>query len=268
MSEVEVLIDGHTTLITINRPEQMNALDRATFKQLEDAVAQFSADPDQYVAIFTGAGSRAFSAGADLKEMARQIDEVKRLPISSAPDIAGVRGCEKPTIAAINGLAVAGGLELALCCDIRIAVDDAWFGLFEPSRGIVAGIAVSLLPRMMSQGAAMDLLLTGQRMSAEEALRAGLVQEVVPAADLLAAAGRRAASIAKQSQPAVWATKKIARHWYESGLAEQQAFYEAVMHRLLLTGDMLEGPKAFAEQRQPRFSRSWPDPLGGPGSGR
>jgi enoyl-CoA hydratase/carnithine racemase len=261
MSDVLVDRRGRVTVLTLNRPERMNALTRPAVAALAAAMAEFNADPDQYVAILTGAGNKSFCAGADLKAMAEDAESGAALPIATEPDIGGVGASEKPVIAAINGFAVAGGLELALCCDIRIAVEDSWFALFEVARGIMAGVAVSILPRLMPFGAVMDLMLTGDRLPAADAYRLGLVQQIVSHNDLLGAAVAKAEAIARNSQPAVWGTKKVLRFWRDAMLAEQQRYYEAVVHRVLLSGDLHEGPRAFVEKRAPRFSNCWPDPL-------
>ncbi len=259
----DLLIDRQDgiTLLTLNRPERRNALTKSLIADIEAAVQEFNADPLQTVAIITGAGDKAFCAGGDLQAMADDASAGAALPMSYQPDIGGVAGSEKPIIAAVNGLAVAGGMELALCADIRVAAEESWFGLFEVARGFLAGVAVNLLPRMMPFGAAMDLMLTGDRLPAADAFRLGLVQQIVPQADLLEAALSKASKIAKQSPTAVWGTKKVLRFWHDMMLAEQQRYYEAVVHRVLLSGDMHEGPRAFLEKREPHFSPSWPDPL-------
>ena len=259
----DLLVDkhGHTTVFTINRADRMNALTAATAAELAAGITEFQADPDQYVAVITAAGDKAFSAGADLKEMADNAAGGRRLPVSATPDIAGIAACEKVTIAAVNGLAIAAGLEIAISCDIRIAAENAWFGVFEPARGIIAGVAANVLPRLMPIGAVMDLMLTGDRLPAADAFRLGLVQQVVPRAELLDAALRRAELIGRNSQAAVWGTKKILKFWRDAQLAEQQRFYEAVAHRVLLTGDVHEGPRAFAEKREAKFRQAWPDPF-------
>ena len=168
---------------------------------------------------------------------------------------------EKVTIAAVNGLAIAGGLELTISCDIRIASETAWFGVFEVKRGILAGVAVNVLPRLMPMGAVMDLMLTGDRLSADDAYRLGLVQQVVPADMLMEAAFKKAEMIAQNSQPAVWGTKQILKFWRDALMAEQHRYYQAVVNRVLLSGDVHEGPRAFAEKRQPLFANRWPDPF-------
>lgn len=260
MSGILIEKQGHTTIFTINRAERMNALTAAAAADLTAGVADFQADPDQYVAVITAAGDKAFSAGADLKEMADNAAGGRRLPVSSWPDIAGIAACEKVTIAAVNGLAVASGLELAISCDIRIASDNAWFGVSEVSRGVIAGVAANVLPRLMPMGAVMDLMLSGDRLTADDAYRLGLVQAVVPRDKLLETALDKAEMIAKNSQAAVWGTKKVLKFWRDAMIAEQQRYYEAVAHRVLLSGDVHEGPRAFTEKREPTFRQAWPDP--------
>lgn len=261
MSDLLVDRQGAVTVLTINRPERRNAFTRQVMTDLEVAVAQFNADPTQLVAILTGAGDKAFCAGGDLSDVAANADAGVDLPMSREPDIGGLGKSEKPIIAAVNGLAVAGGMEMALLCDIRIAAEQAWFGLFEVSRGFIAGVAATKLARMVPLGVAMDLMLAAERMTAEEAHRLGLVQQVVPQGELMDVAMAKAEKIAKQSPTAVWGSKKVLRFWHDAMLAEQQRYYEAVIHRVLLSGDMHEGPRAFLEKREPKFSSGWPNPL-------
>lgn len=258
MADLLVEKHGHTTIFTINRPERMNSLGGTVMRDLDAGMQEFQADPDQYVAIITGAGDKAFCAGGDLKEMADNAASGTRLPISSGPDIGGLAACEKVTIAAVNGLAIAGGLEVAISCDIRIASENAWFGVFEVKRGILAGVAVNVLPRLMPMGAVMDLMLSADRLSVEDAYRLGLVQQVVPHDKLIETALAKADMIASNSQAAVWGTKQVLKFWRNALMAEQQRYYEAVVHRVLLSGDVHEGPRAFAEKREPKFSNKWP----------
>lgn len=260
MPDIIVEKHGTVTVFTLNRPDQRNALTRAMRTELGELVKAFNADPGQYVGIVTGAGEKAFSAGADLKEMADEVDEGDRIPVSSWPDIGGISDSEKPIIAAVNGLAVAGGCEIALSCDIRVASTSAWFGLFEVKVGVIAGVGANVLPRLLPMGAAMDMLLAAERLSAEDAHRLGLVQQLVEPGQLMDAAMKKAEAIAANSQTAVWGTKKIVKFWRDAMLAEQHALYEAVAHRVLLSGDVHEGPRAFAEKRPPRFKNRWPRP--------
>jgi len=259
MADLLVEKQGHATIFTINRPDRMNALGGTVNADLTAGLKEFEADPDQYVAILTATGDRAFCAGGDLKEMADGAATGSRLPISPQPDIGGLAACEKVTIAAVNGLAVAGGLELAISCDIRIAAQNAWFGVFEVKRGILAGVAVNVLPRLIPYGVAVDMMLAGERLSADDALRVGLVQAVVPREKLLETALARAEVIATHSQAAVWGTKQVLKFWRDALMAEQQRYYQAVIHRVLLSGDVHEGPRAFAEKRDPHFRNAWPD---------
>ena len=260
MADLLVEKYGNTTVFTINRPERMNSLGGTVMTDLSEGLREFEADPDAYVAIITAVGEKAFCSGGDLKDMVAA-DPGTALPLSKQPDICGIAACEKVTIAAVNGLAIAGGMEVAISCDIRIASENAWFGLFEPKRGFLAGVAVNVLPRLMPMGAVMDLMLSGDRLSAEDAHRLGLVQRVVPAEKLLETALEKAEMISRNSQPAVWGTKQVLKFWRDALLAEQQRYYEAVIHRVMLSGDMHEGPRAFAEKREPQFGNTWPNPF-------
>lgn len=260
MTDILTERHGPVTVFTLNRPQQRNALTRAMRDEIGALVRAFNADPDQRVAIVTGAGDTAFCSGADLKEMAVEVDGGDRLPVSQWPDIGGISDSEKPVIAAVNGLAVAGGCEVAISCDIRIASTNAWFGLSEVKVGVVAGIGSQVLPRLLPAGVAMDMLLSAEPLSAQDAHRLGFVQQLVEPARLMDAAMKKAEAIAANSQTAVWGTKKIVKYWRDMMLAEQQALYEAVAHRVLLSGDVKEGPRAFAEKRAPKFARGWPRP--------
>ena len=212
----------------------MNSLGGTVLEDLTAGLEEFNRDPDQFVAIVTGTGDRAFCAGGDLKEMASRAASRGQLPVAPRADLAGLSACEKVTIAAINGVAVSGGFELSLCCDIRIASPNATFGVFEVKRGILAAVAVNVLPRLIPIGAAMDLLLCGTMLSADDALRIGLIQEIVPLDQLVESALKRADMVAKNSQAAVWGTKQIVNYWRNAFLTEQQLFYQAISHRVLL----------------------------------
>ncbi len=260
MSDILVERHGRITVITLNRPAARNAMTRAMREGLKDIVAEFNSDRSQSVAIVTGAGEHAFSSGADVNEMSDEVSGGSRFPVHAWPDIGGISDSEKPVIAAINGFAVAGGFELALSCDIRIAADPAWFALTEVKLGVIAGVAANVLPRLLPIGVAMDMLLTGDRMGAAEAYRLGLVQAVVEPDRLMERAMEKAETIAANSSTAVWGTKKIVKFWRDLLLAEQQNLYAAVTHRVLLSGDVREGPLAFKEKRKPQFGTDWPKP--------
>lgn len=262
MPDLLVESHGHVTVLILNRPDKLNALGSALTHELATAMAEFDADPEQYVAIITGAGDRAFSSGADLHEIASRIDSSGPSVGVSSVDLWGVGSSPKPTIAAVNGLAVAGGLELSLNCDIRIAAEKAWFGVFEVKRGIMAGVAVNLLARYMPLGDALYMLMTADRLSAEDALRLGLVQKVVPAGRLMDECLRVAEMIAANSQVAVQASKRVTYLWRNLGIRESIEYYRAINQRLMLCDDILEGPRAFAEKREPNFTNRWPEPGG------
>ena len=252
---------GAVTVLTINRPGSMNAFTNQVVAELSAAIEEFGQDRTQLVAVITGTGDKAFCAGADLKEMAGYVESATQLPMIYEPDICGIAACEKPTIAALNGPALAGGLELALCCDIRIALTTAWFALPEVKLGLIPGLAVTTLPRLLPMGAALDLVMSGERMSVDEAHRLGLVQRVVEPEELLDIAVAKAEAIAANSPTAVWGAKKALKYYRDLQLAEAHRYYEAVVHRVMLAGDLHEGPRSFAEKRSPSFARGWPSPL-------
>ena len=256
--ELKVDRHGRVTVLTLNRPERRNALNAPLASALEEAVADFSRDNAQRVMIIAGAGDKAFCSGADLIEMKGLADEGLRLPVAPEQEILGVAKCEKPVIAAINGLAVGAGFELALCCDFRLAADGAWFSLPEVERGFLAGLAAVTLPRLMPIGAVMELMLVGDRLSAQDAFRLGLVQQILPASDLMAAAMQRAERMSRHSQAALWGTKQVIRYWRDRALDEHHRFYQQVIQRVFSSGDVAEGLRAFAEKRPAEYSLDWP----------
>ena len=256
MPEVLFETDGHVATITINRPEAMNALNGAVRRGLADAFIRFRDDADLWVAIITGSGERAFSAGADLIEMSQRRQGEVRDGFWDPAQPSPTRGLDtgKPVIAAINGYCLAGGLELALACDIRIAAEHAQFGLTEVTRGIIPGSGgTQRLPRLIGLGPALELLYTGERVSAQEALRLGLINRVVPAADLAAEARRLADRINQNAPLAVRAVREAALRGIEVPL-DQGLRIEAFLSRIIRdTEDSREGPRAFAEKRPARF---------------
>ncbi|HKX78453.1 MAG TPA: enoyl-CoA hydratase/isomerase family protein [Novosphingobium sp.] len=268
MSDLLIDKQGAVTILTLNRPESLNALSPSLGTAFKEAVADFSEDLEQKVLIVTGAGEKAFCAGADLKQMkdsTGNADPAKRrkLPIPAKTDFTGLLACEKPTICALNGLAVGGGLEIALSCDIRLATEKVWFGTPEPARGFLAGVAVQLLPRLLPYGAVADMMLFDERMTAQNAYRLGLIQQITSSRDeLMSEAMRRAEKMTKVSQSALYGTKQVIRYWHDMMLEEHHKYYTAVVHRVLLAGDMGEGLAAFAEKREPNFSKGWPHPFG------
>lgn len=239
--------------ITINRPDVLNALDPATYTEITEAFQQIDRDPDILVGIVTGAGEKAFTAGADLKIMHTGAGDLSewtpwrpdRWDFGATP--------AKPLIAAINGYALAGGLELALVCDIRIAAPNAVFGTPEVKWNLLHGFGAYQLPRIISLSHAMEMLLTGEFIDAATAERIGLVSRVVPAGELQAEADRIARVIAGNGPMAVRMTKELVR----SGLSASPPEHFRLMHeyysRVDATADQAEGLTAFAEKRKPRY---------------
>ena len=256
--ELKIDRHGRVTVFTINREHRRNAVTQALADELEAAVQAFGDDDDQRVLILTGAGEKAFCSGADLLEVGDVADAGIKLPTAPDQFMMGLGRCEKPVIAAINGLAVGAGLEMAICCDIRLAAETAWFGLPEAERGFIAGVAAVTLPRLMPIGEVMDLMLTGKRLTSTEALRFGLVQQVLPASELMAAAMERAEKMSRFSQSALWGTKQVINHWRNRALDEHDAWYREVVAKVFTSGDVQEGLKAFAEKRAPEFNMKWP----------
>ena len=264
---------GNYALFTLNRPERLNALGQQMHVEMADAMDDFDADPEMRCGVLTGTG-RAFCAGADLKEMAERNAAMKAVEDAFARgEIDGAERAErlapldmfkrrsgftfsenpKPFIAAINGLCLAGGMERATDCDFRIASTEAYFGLFEVKRGIIAGYAVEHLPRIMPYGAVMQLLLTADRMSVEDALRFGFVNEVHPPEKLMPRATELAEKIGKNAPLAVQASKAVASFWRRHGMEESNRTNQWVMRSVWSSEDAREGPQAFAEKREPKW---------------
>ena len=241
---------GRLAVVTINRPEVMNALHPAANEELSRVWDDFAADPEVWVAILTGAGERAFSAGNDLKWTAEH--GVPRMPKGGFGGLVARTDLWKPLIAAVNGFALGGGLEIALACDIIIAADHARLGLPEPRVGLMAAAGgVHRLPRFIPQKIAMGLMLAARQIPAAEAARLGLVNEVVPGKDLMATAERWANDILECSPLSVQATKQAALQGLEKPLSEAMATPYSMVQRLFGSEDAIEGPRAFAEKRKP-----------------
>ena len=261
MDELKLEKHGRVTVATLNRPERRNALSLSLAAELTEAVADFVADDGQHVLVITGAGDKAFCSGADLLELRDGGPTGRTLPMAPEQDIAGIAACEKPVLCAINGVAIGGGAEIAMACDIRLASENAWFAFPEVERGFLAGVAAVTLARLMPLGAVMDMMLVGERVEAQEAWRLGFVQQVLPAADLMPEALRRADKMSRHSQSALRGTKKVLKFWRDRGMEEHHRYYQAVVQRVLLSGDYVEGLQAFAEKRPANFAKGWPDPL-------
>jgi len=248
--------DGQIATITINRPEAMNAMDRDTSRELAEAFQDFDQDEHLRVAILTGAGDKAFSAGADWKKMYGRAEDgnVREIWDAERQWRLGQRlQVWKPIIAAINGYCLAGGLELAMGCDIRLASETASFGCPEVRWGILHGYGALRLPKTMPLSAAMELLLTGERITAEEAYRLGIISRVVSPAELMPTARRLAEKICANGPLAVRVTKELAWRGLEMSLEEGLHLYAALGALVRASEDAREGPRAFAEKRQPQF---------------
>jgi len=247
--------EGAVTLITLNRPDFRNALHSPAHFELDAVFNEFAADPEQWVAIITGAGDKAFCTGQDLKYQAA--GNRLSFPSSGFGGLTSRFDLNKPIIAAVNGAALGGGMEIALACDIVIAAEDAVFALPEPRVG-VAALAGGLhrLPRQIGLKQAMALILTGRKVDAREAQGLGFVNEVVAPGELLAAAQRWAQEIIACSPMSVRASKEaVMKGLDEASLdaaLEAQLRYPAV-RALFRSSDFKEGPKAFAEKRKPQW---------------
>jgi len=241
--------------ITINRPEVMNSLHIPAHQELAEIWADFRDDPDVWVAIFTGAGDKAFSAGNDLKYAAAHSDAPHPpMPPGGFGGITNRFECWKPIIAAVNGYALGGGLEMALACDIIIAAEHARFGLPEPTVGLIALTGgVHRLPRQIPLKVAMGMLLTGRHITAQEAYRIGLVNEVVPLSELMPTAQKWAQEILRCAPLAVRASKEAAYRGLELPLSAAMNVNYLEQQRMLASEDFLEGPRAFSEKRPPQW---------------
>jgi enoyl-CoA hydratase len=239
-------------LLTLNRPQALNALNSALVGELNRALDAFEADPAVGCIVITGS-EKAFAAGADVKEMSRLSFPQTYLDDFFA-DWDRVAGRRKPIVAAVAGFALGGGCELAMMCDIIIAADTAQFGQPEIRLGAIPGAGgTQRLTRAVGKAKAMDLCLTGRSMDALEAERSGLVSRVVPAADLLAEALRTAETIAAMSLPIALMTKESVNRAYETTLAEGIRFERRLFHAVFATADQKEGMGAFIEKRPPAF---------------
>lgn len=242
---------GRLAYITINRPEVMNALNPPCHWELQRVWDDFATDGNVWIAILTGSGERAFSAGHDLKYSAEHPGPIE-LPPGGFGGITARFDLDKPIIAAVNGIALGGGFELALASDLVVAAQHARFGLPEPRVGLIAGAGgVHRLPRQIPLKIAMSLMLTGRQIDAAEASRLGLVNEVVAPADLIPAAERWAAEIMECAPLSVRASKQAALAGLHLPMEQALAEQFPAMKKLLASQDLKEGPRAFAEKRKP-----------------
>jgi enoyl-CoA hydratase len=243
-------------IVTLNRPQVLNALNAQVFNDLERAFTILAADPTVRVILLTGAGEKAFAAGADIKELSQTDDASgERLALRGQSVFASIETCGKPVIACINGFALGGGCELALACTLRIASETARLGQPEVKLGLIPGYGgTQRLPRLVGPSAALRLILTADIIPAAEALRIGLVDEVVPAATLLDAARALALRIAAQAPLAVAASMEAVRQGADLPLAEALALEARIFGRLSGSVDKREGVAAFLEKRAATFT--------------
>ncbi len=268
MNEPALLYEkvGGVAHVTFNRPAVRNAMDPEVVVRLADAWEDFAADSDMRVAVITGAGDKAFCSGADLGKLIPLFSRVRKpenewderlladRTLMSRALLKGAEPIYKPVVAAINGFCLAGGTELIQGTDIRIAAEHARFGLTEVSRGIIpAGGSLARLARQIPYAKAMEILLTGQHMTAQEAWRIGLVNEVVPAEDVVARAGEYAAMIAANAPLAVSACKEAVIRSSGVTLEEAYRIESEVSAKVMRSEDAREGPRAFMEKRPPVF---------------
>ncbi len=247
--------EGRVTIVTINRPDRMNALHPPANAELETIFNDFAADPEQWVAILTGAGPRAFSAGNDLRYQAE--GNAVTVPKTGFAGLTSRWDLDKPIIAAVNGVAMGGGFEIALACDIILASDTATFALPEPKVGLAA-LAGGLhrLPRTIGVKRAMGMILTGRSVSAAEGKALGFVHDVVAPEALLDAARALAAQICELSPMSIRASKQVVSRSLDT--PSLQAAYEGQMahpavNALWKSEDLREGPLAFAQKRKPEW---------------
>jgi enoyl-CoA hydratase/carnithine racemase len=258
VSDPAVIVErqDHVATVTLNRPDVLNAQNNAMREGLMAAFAALKTDEDVHAIVVTGAGERAFSAGADIKEFleppvpTRFREQRRRLDYRAEMD-----RCPQPIVAAIRGFALGGGLELALACDIRIAAEDAQLGLTEINLGIIpGGGGTQRLPRLVGRGKALEMILTGARLSAAEALRVGLVERVVPVAELSSAALGLARTIAEKAPIALRYAKEAVVSGLQLPLADGLRLENDLATLLRTTEDRVEGARAFVEKRKPRWS--------------
>ena len=253
-----IIVDrhDHVATITLNRPDVLNAQNNPMREELLAVFSTLKSDEDVRAIVVTGAGARAFSAGADIKEFLEPRvptllrEQRKRLDYRAEMD-----RCPQPIIAAIRGFALGGGLELALACDIRIAAEDAQLGLTEITLGIIpGGGGTQRLPRLVGRGKALEMILTGARIPAAEALSIGLVEHVVPVAELLPSAQALARTIAEKPPIALRYAKEAVVSGLGLPLADGLRLENDLSTLLRTTEDRVEGARAFVEKRKPKWA--------------
>lgn len=246
---------GPVVVLTVNRPEVLNALNRETLGEIDDCVRSFASDPERRVLIVTGSGEKSFVSGADINELAsldaRGAEDASRF---GQRVFDGIENAEKPVIAAVNGYAFGGGCELALACHMRFASENAVFGLPEVGLGIIPGYGgTQRLPRLVGPGRALEIVLSGRRVKADEAERIGLVNAVMPRDQLLDRATQLAEAILKNGPLAVRAGLEAIVRGLQMPIGDGLRFESAQFGLLAASEDMHEGMKAFLEKRPAAF---------------
>jgi len=247
--------DGPVVVLTLNRPEVRNAIDRALLERLGQVAAGLGDDDSVRAVVITGGGDRAFAAGADIRELAvLSGDEGRRHATLGQQVFTRIEQLDKPVIAAINGFALGGGCELAMACTLRVAAEGAVLGLPEVRLGLTPGFgATQRLPHLVGFSRARDLLLTGRTVAAAEALAIGLVDRVVPSSDLLPTAMGLARDLAEKAPLAVRAVLQVVRAAAVMPVEQGQQLEAALFGLLAASADAREGTAAFLEKRAPRF---------------
>jgi len=248
-------INAGIATLTINRPQALNAMTRELLEELGAALGHLQDNPEVRVILLTGSGEKAFVAGADIAAMAGLSPlEARELALLGQRTLASIEACPLPVIAVVNGFALGGGCELAMACDLRIAADTARLGQPEINLGIMPGFGGSQrLPRLVGKGRALELLLSGELISAAEAWRIGLVNRVLPASELMAEARRFATLLASKGRTALKLCKVAVQEGLEMDLARGAAYEADLFGLCFADSDQREGMEAFLEKRPPRF---------------
>ena len=246
--------EGRIAIFTINRPEALNAINVQAMQELHESMVSFRDDTKLWVGIITGAGNKAFSIGADVETMLPRLKKYSRQQNSGPLDFIHALNSWKPMIAAINGAALGGGLEIALACDLRIASENAIFGMPEVTLGLIPGWGgTHRLPRIIPFAKAAELLLTGKPISAQEAYRIGLINKVVPFSELMPTAKQTAETLCRRAPLAVRAAKQAMIQGIDVSLEDGLKLERKLNDFLVNTEDFEEGCKAYTEKRQPVF---------------
>jgi enoyl-CoA hydratase len=247
--------DGATAVVTVNRPKVLNALNTQTVNELQQVMQQLQQDDGVRAIVLTGAGEKSFVAGADINELAVLSPALGQQHARRGQAVFNaIEHLGKPVIAAVNGFALGGGCELAMACTVRIAADSARFGQPEINLGIIPGYAGSQrLPRLVGKGIALEILLSGDMISAARAFEIGLVNKVVPAADLMSEAKKLAKALASKAPLATRYIIEAVNHGFEMSLADAQFLESSLFGLVASTDDMKEGTSAFLAKRTPEW---------------